>query len=257
MDFGTRSVFISLRPAPNGTLQEVRSGPQSDHLGDSGLPVPGREEELAGGSGCTASVRVGRALTSTGRLSPTSGSCSSYNPSLARRPAAPTPGPRITFGILSSVQVEAVPPGQTRALCIQTAGCYGQSGNGGQGTDRGRGSLPVDSHHPHRGRLSSSERFVTLLGHPGGGGGGPVEPRLHAAARRFTVRSQARRSSVMRSGSARCYCPSSLKPALHGRAYVELRSAPTANRRPPVFLFNGVQPVKPVKEITQIAKYKV
>lgn len=47
-----------------------------------------------------------------------------------------------------------------RALCIQTAGCYGQSGNGGQGTDRGRGPRPVDSHHSHHGGLSSTERLV-------------------------------------------------------------------------------------------------
>lgn len=59
-----------------------------------------------------------------------------------------------------SVQVKAVQPVQKRALCIQTAGCYGQSGNGGQGTDRGRGSRPVDSHHSHHGRLSSTERLV-------------------------------------------------------------------------------------------------
>lgn len=61
----------------------------------------------------------------------------------------------------SSVQVEAVQPVQKkRAVCIQTAGCYGQSGNGGQGTDRGRGSRPVDSHHSHHGKLSSTERLV-------------------------------------------------------------------------------------------------
>lgn len=64
------------------------------------------------------------------------------------------------FCIFPSVQVEAVQPVQKRALCIQTAGCYGQSGNGGQGTDRGRGSRPVDSHHSHRGELSSAERLV-------------------------------------------------------------------------------------------------
>lgn len=52
----------------------------------------------------------------------------------------------------------------------------------------------------------------------------------------------------MRSGSARCYCPSSLKPALHGRVYVEQRSASTACRRPSRFLFNGVKPVKPVEK---------
>lgn len=66
----------------------------------------------------------------------------------------------VLFCIFPSVQVEAVQPVQKRALCIQTAGCYGQSGNGGQGTDRGRGSRPVDSHHSHRGELSSAERLV-------------------------------------------------------------------------------------------------
>lgn len=59
-------------------MEEVRSGLQSDHLGDSGLPVPGREEELAGGSSSTASVCVGRALTSTARLSPTTGFFNDY-----------------------------------------------------------------------------------------------------------------------------------------------------------------------------------
>lgn len=67
-----------------------------------------------------------------------------------------------------------MPPEQKRAVCIQTAGCYGQSGNGGQGTDRGRGAFPLHSHHPHRGRLPSSERLVTRLqGHLGRGDGGP------------------------------------------------------------------------------------
>lgn len=51
-------------------------------------------------------------------------------------------------------------PVQKRALCIQIAGCYGQIGNGGQGTDRGRGPRPVDSRHPHHGKLSSAERLV-------------------------------------------------------------------------------------------------
>lgn len=64
------------------------------------------------------------------------------------------------FFKFSSVQVEAVQPVQKRAVCIRTAGCYGQSGNGGQGTDRGRGSRPVDSHHSHHGKLSSAERLV-------------------------------------------------------------------------------------------------
>lgn len=159
-------------------------------------------------------------------------------------------GPRDYFRHCLLVQVEAALPEQKRAVCIQTAGCYGQSGNGGQGTDKGRGAFPVDSHHPHRGRLSSSERLVTRLQrHLGrGGGGNRVEPRRRAATRRFTVRSQAWTSWMMRSGSARCYCPSSLEPALHGRVDVEHRSASTACRRPSCFLFNGVKPVKPVEK---------
>lgn len=47
-----------------------------------------------------------------------------------------------------------------RAVCIRTAGCYGQSGNGGQGTDRGRGSRPADPRHPRCAELPSAERLV-------------------------------------------------------------------------------------------------
>lgn len=82
----------------------------------------------------------------------------------------------------------------------------------------------------------------------GGGMGDRVEPRLRAATRRFTVRLQAWRSWMMRSGSARCCCAISVKPALHGRVYVENRSASTACRRPSRFLFNGVKPVEPVEK---------
>lgn len=103
------------------------------------------------------------AVTSIVRLSLTSHwtdrgetTCGGRRHTRSRAPGAEHP----SFALFSSVQVEAVPPVQKRAVCIQTAGCYGQSGNGGQGTDRGRGSRPVDSHHPHHGELPSAERLV-------------------------------------------------------------------------------------------------
>lgn len=123
-------------------------------------------EEVAPQPGCVCMcVCVYGAVTSIVRVSLTTGLLTDNRRTPSRRKprAEALSGSRTLASCIplpTSAQVEAVQPVQKRAVCIQTAGCYGQSGNGGQGTDWGRGSRPVDSHQSHHGRLSSAERLV-------------------------------------------------------------------------------------------------
>lgn len=167
---GGRFYYMSAAGAEGwggGCLQAVQD--HLDHLGDSGIPVQEEEPRWSGGSSSTdwISVCACGAFTSIVCLSQTTGLLSDKKRE-AKKKSSGRHHPRtvsrrdegLPFFLFPRYRLNQ--PARKQALCIQTAGCYGQSGNGGQGTDRGRGSRLVDTHHSHHGELWRAERFVPL-----------------------------------------------------------------------------------------------